>query len=212
MTIYNDRFKTEKDFGTKFCYTLDRALQIFFDRATRWTDPATEGDSRYLARKAEDLLDRNEDGMALTVILPAALLTVNTIGAPTSKKRELSAISAAGPSGSEPKAPKKASLAKDATPALTPHNNDEAQTDWLLPSGRAYTAFFGARMPGLKGWPYFNDNRLSKKGRSRRAPMCVRFQAMGDCTHGCTLAHLRASKMTDADRRAVATRFLAIYS
>ena len=31
-TIYND---SEKDFGTKFCYTLDRALQIFFDRPTR---------------------------------------------------------------------------------------------------------------------------------------------------------------------------------
>ena len=26
MTIFNDRFKTEEDFGAKFCYTLDRSL------------------------------------------------------------------------------------------------------------------------------------------------------------------------------------------
>ena len=49
-TIFNDRFRTEKDFGTKFCYTLDRTLQIFFDRATKWTDAAIDGEPDYSSK------------------------------------------------------------------------------------------------------------------------------------------------------------------
>ena len=47
-TNMNDRFKTEPEFGTKFCYTLDRHLQIFFDKMTRWEDIQNDGDQHYL--------------------------------------------------------------------------------------------------------------------------------------------------------------------
>ena len=73
-TIFHDRFKTEKYFGTKFCYTLDRALQIFFDRATRWSSMAIDGEPDYLRRKAENLIERIEEGRALNIMLPAVLL------------------------------------------------------------------------------------------------------------------------------------------
>ena len=32
-TILSDRFKSEKDFGAKFCYSLDRHLQTFFNKS-----------------------------------------------------------------------------------------------------------------------------------------------------------------------------------
>jgi hypothetical protein len=209
MTIYNDRFKTEKDFGTKFCYTLDRALQIFFDRATRWGDVATDGEPDYLRRKVEVLIDRIEDGCALTVILPAILITSN--GTTATKKRE--APTTATPTDSKTKISKKTATASTDTEANA-HINDDAQPEWLVPTGKSYNAIFGAQMAGIKGWPYFNDNRLAKQGRLSRAPMCVRFQALGDCTQGCTLAHmLRASDMPATDREAVVNWFLVeLYS
>ena len=70
MTFYNDRFQTEKDFGTKFCYSLDRSLQIFFDRATRWVDTATDGESDYLRRKAEVLIDRKHYDRRYGLLVP----------------------------------------------------------------------------------------------------------------------------------------------
>jgi hypothetical protein len=206
-TIYNDRFKTETDFGAKFCYTLDRSLQVFLDRATRWSDMEADGDPNYLRAKAEYLVERIEDGRALSVILPDVLLSSSS----ATKKRDNTKSTT---DDSSKKAKKTASSPKVSPDpfASSAHSNEDAQPDWLLPTGKVYTSLFGATMTSLKGWPYFNDNRLAKKGRSRRAPMCIRFQAMGECTHACTLAHLRAADMPDSDRRAVGKRFLELYS
>jgi hypothetical protein len=55
-TILGDRFKAERDFGAQFCYIVDRSLQTFFDKVTRWSDIKTDGDPRYLMTKAEDLM------------------------------------------------------------------------------------------------------------------------------------------------------------
>ena len=58
-TMLNDRFNSETEFGAKFCYSLDRHLQTFFDKVTRWGDDiAEEGQPRYLGSKADDLLER----------------------------------------------------------------------------------------------------------------------------------------------------------
>jgi hypothetical protein len=40
---------------------------------TRWVDVETEGDTHYLVGKAEDLIERIEDGRGLNIVLPAAL-------------------------------------------------------------------------------------------------------------------------------------------
>ena len=66
-TVLNDRFKTEKDFGAKFCYTLDRHLQTFLNKMNRWEDIATEGQPRHLVNKAEELLEQLEDGQGLNI-------------------------------------------------------------------------------------------------------------------------------------------------
>jgi hypothetical protein len=42
-TILNNRFKAEKDFGAKFCYSLDDHLQTFFNKVIRWEDTSTDG-------------------------------------------------------------------------------------------------------------------------------------------------------------------------
>ena len=67
-------------------------------------------------------------------------------------------------------------------------------------------------MPGLKGWPHFTDNRLARKSRSRRAPMCVKFQAMDECTLTCTLAHVKVSSFTAAEQQTVDKRFAELYT
>lgn len=72
---------------------------------------------------------------------------------------------------------------------------------------------FDAKMPGLKGWPVLLDTRISKKhNRSQKAPMCVRFQAMGQCKQGCSLAHIAANQMTTEARAKADNLFKAIYT
>ena len=82
----------------------------------------------------------------------------------------------------------------------------------MLPKGTSFLSLFGPQMPGLKGWPHFTDNRLARKpNRSRRAPMCVRFQAVGECTTSCTLAHTKSSAFTETEFSLVEKRFGEIY-
>ncbi|KAI2500639.1 hypothetical protein MHU86_13860 [Fragilaria crotonensis] len=144
-TVLNDRFKSEKDFGAKFCYALDRHLQTFFNKVTRWEDIATEGQSRYLANKAEELVERLEDGQGLNVVLPTALASTST---PDKTKR-------AGNVAANDKAPKKK---KPATPGAgaaakddVSHPNTDPVATWMLPAGTDYLDLFGTKMPGLKG-------------------------------------------------------------
>ena len=157
-----------------------------------------DGEPNYLRSKAEFLMERIEDGRALNIPTPT-------------KKREGKGA-AAEESGKKARSTAPTPNAPPSSAAASKHTNEDAQSDWLVPDGKSYNTLFGATMASLKGWPYFNDNRLSKKGRSRRAPMCIRFQAMGECTHACTLAHLRAADMPDTERKAVEKRFLELYS
>ena len=149
-TIYNDRFRTHKDFGTKFCYTLDCTLQIFFDQATRWTDAAVDGKPDYLRRKAEYQIDRIEDGRSLSIILPTSLQS-STTTAPTAKKRETPTGSHEGSN----KKPKKTVVKKETAELnVTRHANDATVAVWALPDGKVYSAVFGPQMASVMGWPY----------------------------------------------------------
>lgn len=57
--------------GAKVCYTLDRHLQTFFNKMTRWGDDvAEEGQPRYLMAKADELIERLEDGQGPDIVLP----------------------------------------------------------------------------------------------------------------------------------------------
>jgi hypothetical protein len=151
-TVLNDRFNSETEFGAKFCYTLDRHLQTFLDKMTRWEDLAVEGQPRYLTNKAEELLEKLEDGQGLNVVLPVALRAARS-EAP--KKRGGTATSAS------PDRPKKAKLdpSDKATDPQAAHTNNELVDEWRLPSGTKYLDVFDAKMPGLKGWHPLSSRR-----------------------------------------------------
>ena len=89
-TILNDRFKSEKYFGAKFCYSFDRHLQTFFNKVTKWEDIAMEGQQRYLINKAEDLIERLEDGQGINVVLPSSL--TSTADTATDKPKRASTV------------------------------------------------------------------------------------------------------------------------
>ena len=60
-----------------------------------------------------------------------------------------------------------------------------------------YLGLFTDRAPGTRKWPKVVDSRLAKKGRPPiSAPLCVKFQMLGKCVQGCTLAHVSANSMT----------------
>jgi hypothetical protein len=49
----HDRFQTEALFGSKFVYSIDTALQNFFDMVTRTDDLAADGEAILLVEKAK---------------------------------------------------------------------------------------------------------------------------------------------------------------
>jgi hypothetical protein len=214
-TVLNDRFKTEKDFGAKFCYTLDRHLQTFLNKMTKWEDIATDGQPRYLVNKAEELLERLEDGQGLNVMLPVALSGAMMPTASPERKRRSGAVAAVTPehSGNKRKAATTSEhAAGDAEPGVV-HANVATVDTWTLPAGTKYLDLFDAKMPGLKGWPILLDTRIPKKqNRAQKAPMCVRFQALGKCKQGCSLAHIAAHGMPDAARSKADALFRAAYT
>ena len=68
-------------------------------------------------------------------------------------------------------------------------------------------------MPGLKEWPILLDTRIPKKqNRAQKAPMCVRFQALGKCKQSCTLAHIAASAMPEEAHSKADVLFQAAYT
>lgn len=205
-TVLNDRFNSEPEFGAKFCYTLDRHLQTFLDKMTRWEDLAVDGQPRYLANKAEELLERLEDGQGLNVVLPVALRAARS-EAPTKKRSRTT-------TPVNPDRPKKAKTDQSdgTTDPQAAHTNHELVDEWKLPSGTKYLDVFDAKMPGLKGWPVLLDTRITKKqSRTHKAPMCVRFQVAGQCKQGCSLAHVAASAMPDDARSKANALFKAVY-
>ena len=206
-TVLNDRFRSEKDFGAKFCYALDRHLQTFFNKVTRWEDIATEGQSRYLANKAEELVERLEDGQGLNVVLPTALASTST----SDKAKR------AGNVASNEKATKKKKPATPGAGAVSKddviHPNTDPVATWMLPAGTDYLDLFGTKMPGLKGWPVLLDTRISKRlNKTQKAPMCVRFQSTGKCQQSCSLAHITALDMPEGARATATARFKAVYN
>jgi hypothetical protein len=206
-TILNDRFKSERDFGAKFCNSLDRHLQTFFNKVTRWEDIAAEGQPRYLVNKAKELIERLEDGQGLNVVLPIALSATATPTADNPKR--------AGSNTSDSASKKKKPTAGTTTAAKdsSAHANAGPVDAWLLPTGVAYLDLFGTKMPGLKGWPVLLDTRIPKRlNKTQKAPMCVRFQSTGKCQQSCSLAHITSTDMPEGARETATARFKAVYN
>jgi hypothetical protein len=206
VTNMNDRFKSEPEFGTKFCYTLDRHLQLFFDKMTRWDDVETDGDQGYLVGKAEDLIERIEDGRGLNIVLPSVLKGKGS-GMTTS---DLKRNTASKPVAESPNPTKKKKTSKE---EITAHTNPELVPEWALPAGINFNELFLKNKPGAKGWPSLVDRRIPiKSNKAQTAPMCLKFQALGTCKKSCLLAHVTATAMSDQDRSRVQELFNEAYS
>jgi hypothetical protein len=210
-TVLNDRFKSEKEFGVKFCYSLDRHLQTFFNKVTRWEDIAADGQARYLVNKAEELIERLEDGQGLNIVLPSALSTAT---APSANKPKRAGTVTPDKATKKKKATQTAGATQAAKDTMSAsHPNADPVTSWLLPEGVDYLDLFASKMPGLKGWPVLRDTRIPKSlNKAQKAPMCVRFQSTGKCQQGCSLAHITSSDMPEGARETAAARFKVLYS
>ena len=195
ITILHDRFKTQPNFGSKFVYSVDRTLQNFFDQVTDCDDIATEGDPRYLIRKATELMEKVEDGVTLAIALPSVLTTTlkSTATAAPTKSTSTSGTTTKTSTTTTTPAKKKKKL----THASDEQINSDTYPAWVVPTGSDYLDLFADRTPGARKWPKFVDPRLARKGRTNTATsMCVKFQMTGKCVQGCTLAHVPTSTMS----------------
>jgi hypothetical protein len=215
-SMMEDRFRVEPNFGARFCYAIDRPLQVFFARMTKWKEGDAEGPSNYLLSKAQSLVEAVDEGLQITVVLPKALATT--------KKSDTSSSGSGGTgkatTGSPTKKQKTANSTNSSSPVAAttvkkgskPHTNAAPCTAWAPPNGVDFTTFFPGRMPGLLDWPRFKDKRLSTRNpKARPAPMCVRFQATGKCSMGCSLSHVSPDDMGETERATVAKMFKEAY-
>jgi hypothetical protein len=205
-TLFHDRFQTEKEFGSKFIYSIDRTLQIFFDKiVTSWRTVSELGDPRFLMRKANDLLDTVEEGMTLNITLPRILTDPQVIKEPPTKKAKAGTGTKATPTKTE-EAPKVAKKSLSIVHPKEPDENPEVCEEWKIPASVDFLSLFKDRTPASKNWPKFADRRLgSRNKKTKVAPLCVRYQMTGKCTQGCKLAHILRASMTEEQAATVDT-------
>jgi hypothetical protein len=209
-----ERFKTENLFGAKFVYCLDRNLQVFFAKLSKWdpNDPLSL-DPNYLRNKAEGLLDKIDDGNTLGTILPSSIY------GPAGAKRAIEpdgggtdgANKKVKPSPNKPTAPGRVNFAAPLTTASllasAEVSNDRTVPEWLLPKGSQYYDFFISKDKSTRGWPTLDDPRLP----SGQAPMCIRFQSTGKCRAACRMAHVTSDMMPGETKRRIGERFRETY-
>ena len=210
--MMHDRFRVEPHFGAAFCYSVDRPLQVFFKSMIN-RDPSDDGDPGYLRRKAQALITAVDEGLGLNVVLPKVLLgkTGTTAGAGPSKDNAEVAFRATSPTKRQKTGPSPDSKAKK---GATPHTNAKPFAAWMAPKGSDYMGFFPDRAPNARPWPRFRDKRFDseRNPNSRAVPMCVRFQATGKCSMGCSLAHILREEMNSEEQNTVAKLFKEAYS
>lgn len=212
--MLHDRFRVEPRFGAEFCYSVDRPLQVFFKSMMKWKEPALEGDADYLQRKAQALITAVDEGLGLNVVLPKVLIgrispasgqekAANRAASPT-KKQKLSTGTGKVIAGTG-QSTKKGSA---------PHTNAKPVGAWTAPKGADYLTFFPNRAPSALPWPRFRDRRLDseRNPHSKAVPMCVRFQATGKCSMGCSLAHVLREEMSKDEQNVVAKLFKDAYT
>ena len=236
----HERFNTEPNFGAKFCYSIDKPIQMLLDKMTKWTNFATEGTPNYLTGKARELMEAVEEGLDLRVMLPRVLLNQKGSATgkdpktgssgdkrsspsppsnddpnkPASKKKRKTATAptkTAASSGEAPTADAKAAATR--TPSAS-HTNPSVRSSWRPPNGSTdYLSYFPGRMPGLLDWPRFADARLTKLNR-KAAPvqLCVRYQAVGKCSMGCALAHVSFDDMRKEEQDTIDRLFREVYA
>ena len=192
-------FVTDKSFGTKFLYSIDRALQVFFVHVSsiEESDGNLEDVTNLLLSKAVSLMTTVEYRETLAIEVPAHLAqNARTTPASPSKKTKSPTATAASNNHPADKAATSTSFHHPSEEHVNPHT----YPSWLVDAGTGYLNLFKDRAPSVRNWPKILDDRLPKKNnKTRAAPLCVRFQMTGKCVYGCSLAHILREKMTQGE-------------
>lgn len=212
-----ERFKTENLFGAKFVYCLDRNLQVFFAKLTKWDpDDPLSLDPNYLRKKAEGLLDKIDDGNTLGTILPLAIY--GPAGAKRAIEQEAAASGGEGPHKKGRPSPNKQIAPAGRSPYSGPLTtaallesaevtNTQPVPEWLLPRGSLYYDFFISKDKSTRGWPLLDDIRLP----NGHGPACIRFQTTGKCRAACRMAHVLPDMIPADIKRRIGERLKEAY-
>jgi hypothetical protein len=193
--ILEEMFKVVPNFSLLIILSLDLHLQNFYERVSEMKDVATASpyDRGYLQRRADRLVQDLEEHTPPNILIPACLLTPNSRERKGAAKGEEATPSGGG----------REKKAKAAKPQPVPAPNSEADPAWAIPSGKAYSDFFGRNSLNLFGWPKLADPRHTDYDRR----MCCRFQSLGTCKSNCPLALTLKSGRENKDEVTIASKF-----
>jgi hypothetical protein len=90
--------------------------------------------------------------------------------------------------------------------------NPNPSPNWGIPAGKKYADFYDSRDPALKpntiDWPKFPHHKTPSKSK----PLCIRYQAVGQCNAKCFMAHVDPTQIEPSVKTSFNTRFRAIYT
>jgi hypothetical protein len=186
-------------FAVKFAYLLDRVFQNFVNELGNFYNeerPIHRSRSR-LKNYQRDAIDRALTGYDVSSIpnlyLPSSLSAPPpTVPRPEPTRHERR----------DDRQPEPAWWSRNPNPV----------SNWGLPNGKKYADFYDSRNPDLRGntldWPKFPHHKTPDKTK----PLCIRFQAVGQCNAKCYMSHVDPSKLDTVVKATFNARFESIYS
>jgi hypothetical protein len=136
-TRMHGRFLADKSFGSKFLYTIDLALQTFFDRMVRGEECGS-----YLVERATELKEKLQSGSTNGIQLPTVLLARKDAEAPAAKRAKTGTTATR----------EETRATKSYHHGTEEHLNDHPYRTWLPPKGIDFLDLFPGRSPGKKNW------------------------------------------------------------
>jgi hypothetical protein len=197
---FHNAIKERPSFCAEYAYVLDRVFQKFLNQLGRYhSRPDAISRARKSLRRGfqKGSVDSTLAGFAFGSIpnlcLPAGL-SLREADTSSEKRKDRG-----GKSDSPPGKPK--SVVKlewwSTNPGLEP--------SWAPPDGKTYNDYFNGKDPvqrkNLFSWPDIKHHSLG-----RRKPLCVKYQVIGKCSAGCTLAHQPPSQMSPSAKTAASKR------
>jgi hypothetical protein len=187
-------------FGVKFAYLLDRVFQNFVNKLRNFYS-----DERPIQRSQRRLKHYQRDS------IDRALMEYNVSSIPNLYLH--SSLTVQAPEDKPPASERKTrGDDREKDPAWWSRNPNSVPS-WGIPAGKKYAEFYDLRDPALKEntleWPKFPHH---KTPRSKTKPLCVRYQAVGQCNAKCFMAHVDPAQVEASVKTSLNTRFRSVYA
>lgn len=189
-------------FCVEFAYHLDCVFQGFLYRLG----------SRHGKKNAVSGSRKELEGFQRKSI--AGTLIGFEFGSVPNLRRPIAFTEEVGAPGGEKKTVEPAKAATKPKPGTKPEwwtTNPGLESAWALPEGKAYSEVFNIKDPLLKKnlllWPELKHHSLGRK-----KPLCVKYQAVGKCAAGCSMAHQAPAHMPPSAKAAAGKRFAEVYA